>query len=137
MAAQLKIPEIHCSMFSLMCACSEHIARTSRTTYTMELFKSLLYCCTLEGGRGGQGTDSFLGYIEKIGCTSAGLILRRGNKDHCLCAPWSLPWCPSNAPVEMYNFLIGYPLPKRKCIGTLVLSKTKHKMPAIWLLHMS
>ena len=32
---------------------------------------------------------------------------------HCLGAPW-------NAPVEIYNFLIGCPLPRRKC-----LSKTK------------
>ena len=40
--------------------------------------------------------------------------------------PWSLPWCPWNAPVEIYNFLIGCPLPRRKCLGALALSKTKH-----------
>ena len=37
----------------------------------------------------------------------------------CLCCPW-------NATVEMNNFLIGCPLPRRKCLGALALSKTKH-----------
>ena len=33
---------------------------------------------------------------------------------------WLIP------PVEIHNFLIGYPLPRRKCLGALALSKTKH-----------
>ena len=44
----------------------------------------------------------------------------------CLCCPLPLPWCPWNAPVEIDIFLIGWPLPKRKCLGALALSKTKH-----------
>ena len=36
-------------------------------------------------------------------------------------APWSLPWCPWIAPVEIYNFLKGLPLPRRKCLGALAL----------------
>ena len=40
--------------------------------------------------------------------------------------PWSLPWCPSNAPVDNQNVLIGCPLPRRKCLGALALLKTKH-----------
>ena len=35
----------------------------------------------------------------------AGLILRGGNEGDCLHAPWSLLRCPSNAQVEIYNFL--------------------------------
>ena len=50
----------------------------------------------------------------------------RGNKGDCLHAPLSLPWCPLNAPFKIYNFLIGCPLPIRKCLGALALSKTKH-----------
>ena len=38
----------------------------------------------------------------------------------------SLPWCLWNAPVEINNFLIGCPLPRRKCLGAPALSKTKH-----------
>ena len=33
-----------------------------------------------------------------------------------------LPWCPWNASVEMYNFLIGCHPPRRKCVGPIVLS---------------
>ena len=40
--------------------------------------------------------------------------------------PLPLPWCPWNAPAKMYNFLIGCPLPKRKCLGAPAPSKTKH-----------
>ena len=39
---------------------------------------------------------------------------------HALHAPWSLPWCPWNAPV---NFLIGCPLPRRKCLGAFPFQK--------------
>ena len=46
----------------------------------------------------------------------AGLILHRGNEGDCLRCPWPLPWCPWNAPVEIYNFLIGCPLPKEKML---------------------
>ena len=56
----------------------------------------------------------------------SGLILHGGNEGDCLRCPMSLPWCPRNAPVEIYNFLIGCPLPKKKCLGALALSKTKH-----------
>ena len=43
---------------------------------------------------------------------------------NCLHGPWSLPWCPWNAPVEIYSC----PLPRKKCLGALALalSKTKH-----------
>ena len=33
--------------------------------------------------------------------------------------PWSLPLSPWNAILEIYNFLIGCPLPKSKCLGAL------------------
>ena len=56
--------------------------------------------------------------------SDAGLFLYGGNEGDCPYAPWSLPWSPSNAPVEVYNFLIGYPSPRRKCLGALALSKT-------------
>ena len=36
-----------------------------------------------------------------------------------------LPWCPWNAPVEIYNFIVGCPLPRRECLGALALSKMK------------
>ena len=55
-----------------------------------------------------------------------GLILHGGNIGNCLHAPWSLPWRPWNAPIELYDFLKGCPLPMRKCLGAIVLSKTKH-----------
>ena len=58
----------------------------------------------------------------------AGLILHGGNggnEGDCLRVPWSLPWCPWNAPVQICNFIIGCPLPRRKCLGALALSKTK------------
>ena len=54
------------------------------------------------------------------------LILHGGNECDCLRCPLPLPWCPRNATVEIYNFLIGCLLPKRKCLGALALSKTKH-----------
>ena len=44
----------------------------------------------------------------------SGLILHGGNGDDCLRAPWSLPWCPWNAPVEIYNTLLGCPLHTKK-----------------------
>ena len=37
----------------------------------------------------------------------------------------TMPWCPKNAPVEIYNFLIMCPLPRRKCLDALALSITK------------
>ena len=43
--------------------------------------------------------------------------------------PRSLPWCPWNATVESKNFLLGCPLPRRKCLGALALSKTKQSDP--------
>ena len=46
----------------------------------------------------------------------AGLILHGGNEGDCLRCPLSLPWCPWNAPVGIYNFLIGCPLPKKRSI---------------------
>ena len=57
---------------------------------------------------------------------TAGLIRYRCNKGDCLHAHWSLPWCLCNAPREIYNFLIGCPLPKRKCLGVLAQSRTNH-----------
>ena len=64
---------------------------------------------------------------------SPGLILHGGNGGDCLRCPLPLPWCPWNAPVEIYNFLIGCPLPKRKCLGALALSKTKHTALAMYV----
>ena len=52
---------------------------------------------------------------------AAGVIFHGGNEGD---SSWSLPRCPWNAPVEMYNFLI--PLPRRKLLGAIALSKTKH-----------
>ena len=57
---------------------------------------------------------------------SAGLILPGGNKGDCLHAPLSLPWCPWNATEELKHFLLGYPLPRKNCLGALALSKAKH-----------
>ena len=54
---------------------------------------------------------------------NTGLVLHRGNEGDCLRTPWSLPWCPLIAPVEIYHFLIGCPLPRGKCISALALSK--------------
>ena len=56
----------------------------------------------------------------------AGLILHGGNEGYCLRCPLPLPWCPWNAPVEIYNFLIGCHLPKRKYLGALAHLKMKH-----------
>ena len=57
---------------------------------------------------------------------SAGLILHGGNEGDCLRVPWSLPWCPRNDPVQICNFIKGCPLPRKKCLGVLAFSKTKH-----------
>ena len=54
------------------------------------------------------------------------LILHGGNEGDCLHAPCSLPWCPRNAPVQIYKSLIGCRFPGRYCLGALALSKTKH-----------
>ena len=54
--------------------------------------------------------------------------------------PWSLPWCPWNAPVRSYNFLIGCPSPRRKCLGALTLSKTARHISSLsknWVRHQS
>ena len=51
----------------------------------------------------------------------AGLILHGGNEGDCHRVPWSLPWCLWNASVQIYNFIIGFPLPRRKCLGALAL----------------
>ena len=58
-------------------------------------------------------------------------LFHGSNKCDCRHAPWSLPWCPWNAPLEIYNFLLGCPLPRRKCLGTLALSKNKAYRPEI------
>ena len=54
------------------------------------------------------------------------LIRHIGIECNCLHATWSLPWCPWNASVKIYNFLLGCPLPRRKCLGALALSITEH-----------
>ena len=64
--------------------------------------------------------------FTKPNYTTSGLILHGGNLGDCLRVTWSLPWCPWNAPVEICNFITGCPLPRRKCLGALALSKTKH-----------
>ena len=40
--------------------------------------------------------------------------------------PWSLPWCPWNANSRILQYPNRCPLPRRKCLGVLALSKTKH-----------
>ena len=57
-------------------------------------------------------------------CT--GLILHGGNEGDCLHVPWSLPWCPWNAPVEIYNVLKGCPLLRWKCLGACAFSTMKY-----------
>ena len=63
----------------------------------------------------GIGCNGHLHHLRSV------LMLHGGNEGHgsnegdCLHGPWSLPWCPWNAPVEIYKFLIGCPLPRRKC----------------------
>ena len=45
--------------------------------------------------------------------------------------PGQFSSCPWNAPQETYIFLIGCPLPRRKCLGALDFSKTEaYHMPA-------
>ena len=58
------------------------------------------------------------------------LILHGGNEGNCLHAPWSMPWGLEKQ-VEIYNFLIGCPLPRRQCVGAL--SKTKHTCTVIMM----
>ena len=54
----------------------------------------------------------------------AGLILHGGNEGDC---PLVIALVPLKCyTVKIYNFLIGCPLPRRKCLGALALSKTKH-----------
>ena len=50
---------------------------------------------------------------------------------HCLHVPWSLPLCPWNATVKIYNFLIGCPLPRRNCLGALSFFKSKTYSPDV------
>ena len=52
-----------------------------------------------------------------------GLILPWNNKGDCLLAPKSLPWCLWNAPVKIYNFLIGCPSPRRNALVPLPFQK--------------
>ena len=51
-----------------------------------------------------------------------GLLLHRGIADDCLNATW----CPWKTPIKIHSFLIDFPFPRRKCLGALALSKTKH-----------
>ena len=62
-------------------------------------------------------------------CWNTGLILHGGD---CLRCPLVIALVPLKCSVEIYNFLIGCPLPKRKCLGALVLSKTKHTALGIY-----
>ena len=62
-------------------------------------------------------------YLYMLVGQKSGLILQGGNGGDCLHAPWSLPWCLWNAPVEVDNFLIGCPSPRRKCLDAPALSK--------------
>ena len=47
------------------------------------------------------------------------LILHRGNGGDCVCCTLPLPWCPWNAPVEIYNFLIGCPCQRENALVPL------------------
>ena len=68
----------------------------------------------------------------------SGHILHGGNKGNYLHAPWSLPWCPWNAPVEIYKFLIECSLPRRKCLGALSAQKLVNKMFVLeWIKNLS
>ena len=72
-----------------------------------------------------SGHQGKMDHSQKI-ILSAGLILHGGNGGDCLRVPWSLPWRPWNTPVQLCNFIIACPLPRKKCLGALTLSKTKH-----------
>ena len=74
--------------------------------------------------------------VNRFGCVSwshyaIGLILETTNviasmpPGHCLGA--------LEMPVEIYNFLIGCPLQRRKCLGVLFLSKMKHTGPTAFI----
>ena len=54
----------------------------------------------------------------------------RGNEGDCLHAPWSLPWCPWNAAVEIYNFLYRVPCTKEKLPWCLCPFKNEAYSPA-------
>ena len=41
-------------------------------------------------------------------------MLHGDNKDNCLHAPWSLPWCPGNRPSSNLQFPHRVPFTKRK-----------------------
>ena len=60
---------------------------------------------------------------RKVQIVNTGPILHEGNEGDCLHDPWSLPWCPWNAPVEIYNFLIRPLLPGGNAFVTLPLQK--------------
>ena len=55
---------------------------------------------------------------------TAGRVLHRGNKGDCLHAPGHCIGA-----LEVYIFLIRFPLPRRKCLGALALSKTYRPAP--------
>ena len=47
-----------------------------------------------------------------------GVIHHRVNRGDCLHAPRPLPWCPwHDRTEEIYKFLLGCPLSRRKCLG--------------------
>ena len=72
-------------------------------------------------------TDWSFKWTKDARFVTAGLIFHIGNKGDCLCcSSWSSPLCPWKAPVEIYNFLIVSPLPRRTRLGALALSKSKH-----------
>ena len=54
--------------------------------------------------------------------TPSGLIFQGGNAGDCL----SALKCSGSRNIQINKFLIGCPLPRRKCLGAPALSKTKH-----------
>ena len=56
---------------------------------------------------------SHIGWTHKT-LGLSGVLLHRGNKGDCLYAPWSMPSCPWNAQVAIYNFLIAIGCPSKE-----------------------
>ena len=73
----------------------------------------------------GDKLISFEGVLALKRAGFPGPILHGGNTRQLSPCPL-VAWCPSNAPVEIYYFLIGCPLPRRNCLGANALSKMKH-----------
>ena len=122
----------------MQCELYTECSHTFECFFSLHNSMSVLFCCLMTVlpyaltsssrhlGCGTMKPQWKMRLPQKMGRweTFSGLILHGGNGSDCLRCPLSLPWCPWSAPVEIYNFLIGCPLPpRRKCLGALALSK--------------